>query len=159
MEKIECLNKEELALITYFNTKSKVKSVYYYFWINTSNPHEHYSLIDGIELVFDDNEMLFFKINEDDSGINVSSKFDFDSYKKNLEKQFNNTIIYKKTDVSTLKLWKGLLQNPFQEITTVVEKGKALSTPFWVDFKQQKAEINFHPIGGLIASEYDDSLD
>lgn len=158
MQKIANLNPEEILLLEHFNAKNKIVSVFYYYWINTSNPDEHYSFIDVIEFVFDDNSSLFFKLNDDDSGITITPKFEFEQYKTSLQTEFLQQIRLQKVNATPLEIWKSVLKNPFQEITAVSEKGSFLSATFWIEFKNQKIEINFHPVEGLVVSEYEEDL-
>ena len=159
MQNIACLNLDEIQLLKHFNSKEKIVSVFYYYWINTSNPNEHYSFIDVIELVFSDNTSLYFKLDDDDSGITITNLFEFDNYKTTVETEFQLKIMLKKTDVSGLEIWKSALLNPFLEITAISEKGRFLSSTFWIDFKNKKIELSFHPIEGLVVSEYEEILE
>ncbi|WP_281638085.1 hypothetical protein [Flavobacterium marginilacus] len=159
MQKIAYLNAEEIQLLKQFNSKNKIVSVFYYYWINTSNPDEHYSFIDVIEFVFDDNSSLVFKLNEDDSGIAITSKFEFEKYKTSLQTEFLRQIRLQKVEASTFEIWKSILTDTFQEITAISEKGQLLSSTFWIAFKNQKIELHFHPVEGLVVSEYDEILE
>jgi hypothetical protein len=154
MQKTAYLNPEEIQVLKHFNAKNKIVSVFYYYWINTSNPDEHYSFIDVIEFIFDDNKSLFFKLNEDDSGIGITSEFEFEKYKTSLQTEFLQQIRLQKVEATTLEIWKSTLTHPFQEITAIKEKGDFLSSPFWIDFKNQKIELHFHPVEGLVVTEY-----
>ncbi|WP_026714183.1 hypothetical protein [Flavobacterium daejeonense] len=159
MQKTACLNPEEIQLLDDFNSKKNILSVFYYYWINSSNPDEHYSFIDVIELVFDDNSSLFFKLNEDDSGIAITSEFEFEKYKKNLQTEFLQQIRLQKTEATPLEIWESTLTNSFQEITAIREKGHFLSSTFWIAFQNQKIELYFHPIEGLVVTEYEEVLE
>jgi hypothetical protein len=159
MQKIAYLNPEEIQLLKQFNSKNKIVSVFYYYWINASNPDEHYSFIDVIEFGFDDNSSLVFKLNEDDSGIAITSKFEFEQYKTSLQTEFLRQIRLQKVEASTFEIWKSTLTDTFQEITVISEKGQLLSSTFWITFKNQKIELYFHPVEGLVVSEYDEILE
>lgn len=159
MQKIAYLNPEEIQLTKDINTKKNILSVFYYYWINASNPNEDYSFIDVIELVFDDHSSLFFKLNDDDSGINITQNFEYEEYKTSIQSEFLLQIKLQKVEVTTLPIWRSVLQNSFEEITAIVEKGKFLSTTFWIAFKNQKIELNFHPIEGLVVTEYEEVLE
>lgn len=159
MRKTAYLNAEEIQLIKHFNSKNKIFSVFYYYWINISNPNEHYSFIDVIEFVFEDNSTLFFKLNEEDSGITITSEFKFEKYKASLQAEFLQQIRLRKVEVTTLEIWKSALVNPFQEIKAESEKNYFLSTTFLIDFKNQKIELNFHPVEGLVVTEYEEILE
>ena len=159
MQKIAYLNPEEIQFIKVINTKKNILSVFNYFWINTSNPNEDYSFVDVIELVFEDHSSLFFKINDDDTGINITQNFEYEKYKTSIQSEFLLQIKLQKVEVTTLPIWKSVLTNSFEEITAIVEKGKFLSTTFWIAFKNQKIELNFHPIEGLVVTEYEEVLE
>jgi hypothetical protein len=159
MQKIAHLKPEEIQLLKDFNTKNKILSVFYYYWINASNPDEHYSFIDVIEFVFDDNSSLIFKLNDEDTGIAITSEFEFEKYKASLQTEFLQQIRLQKVEATTLAIWKSALPNSFQEITAIREKGHFLSVTFWIAFKNQKIELNFHPIEGLVVTEYEEVID
>lgn len=159
MQKITCLNPEEIQLLKHFNNKDKIRTVFYYYWINTSNPDEHYRFIDVIEFVFEDNTSLFFKLNDDDSGIAIIDKFEFEKYKISLQTEFLQQIRIQKVETSSLEIWKSALKNSFQEITAISQGGRFLTTNFWIEFKNQKIELHFHPVEGLIVTEYEESLE
>lgn len=158
MQKIAYLNPEEIQLLKEFNVNNKIVSVFYYYWINKSNPNEHYSFIDVIEFVFDDDSSLFLKLNDDDSGITITSKFEFEQYKTSVQTEFLQQIRLQKVNATILEIWKTALKNPFREITAASERGRFLSATFWIEFKNQKIEINFHPVEGLVVSEYEEDL-
>lgn len=159
MQKTVYLNPEEIQLLKHFNSKDKILSVHYYYWINYSNPDEHYSFIDVIEFGFDDNKSLFFKLNDDDSGIAITSCFEFEQYKTSLQTEFLQQIRLQKVEVTALEIWKSTLTDTFQEITAISEKGQLLSSTFWIAFKNQKIELYFHPVEGLVITEYEDILE
>lgn len=103
MQKTAYLNSEEIQLVKLFNSKNKVVSIFYFYWINISNPDEHYSFIDVIEFVFDDNKSLFFKLNEDDSGIGITNEFEFEKYKTSFQTEFLQQIRLQKVEATTIR--------------------------------------------------------
>lgn len=157
MQKIAYLNPEEIQLLKQFNSKNKIVSVFYYYWINTSNPNEHYSFIDVIEFGFDDNFSLVFKLNEDDSGITITSEFE--KYKTSLQTEFLQQIRLQKVEATTFEIWKSTLTDTFKEITAIKESGRFLSTTFWITFKNQKIELYFHPVEGIVVTECEEILE
>jgi hypothetical protein len=159
MQKTAYLNPEEIQLLEEFNSKNKIVSIFYYYWINTSNPNEHYSFIDVIEFGFDDNSSLFFKLNEEDSGISITQQFEFEQYKASLQTEFLQQIRLQKVEATTLEIWKSTLTDTFEEITTINEKGQLLSSTFWIAFKNQKIELYFHPIEGIVVTEFEEILE
>jgi hypothetical protein len=156
MQKIAFLTSEEKQLLKQFNSKNNIVSVFYYYWVNTSKPDENYSFIDVVEFIFDDNSSLFFKLNEDDSGISINTDFEFEPYNANLQNEFQQQIRIQKVEATPLKIWNSNLATSFQEITAISEKGQLLSSTFWIAFKHQKIELNFHPLQGLVVSEYEE---
>lgn len=156
MQKTASLSPEEIELLKQFNGKNNIVSVFYYYWINASNPDEHYSFIDVIEFGFDDNSSLYFKLNEDDSGITIASDFEFEQYKTSLQTEFLQQIRLRKVEASTIDIWKSPLKSSFQEITAITEKGQLLSATFRIAFQNHKIQLDFHPVEGLIVSEYED---
>jgi hypothetical protein len=159
MQKTACLDPKEIELLNQFNCKNNIVLVFYYYWINASNPDEHYSFIDVIEFLFDDNSSLVFKLNDEDSGIAITSEFEFEKYKISLQTEFLQQIKLQKVDATPLEIWKSALKNPFQQITAISEKGQLLSSTFWIAFNNHKIQLDFHPVEGLIVSQYEDVLE
>jgi hypothetical protein len=159
MQKSAYLNPDEIQLLENFNSKKSILSVFYYYWINTSNPNEHYSFIDVMEFVFEDNSSLFFKVNDEDSGIAISSEFEFEKYKASLQTEFLQQIRLQKVEASQLAIWKSALATSFQEITAISEEGHFLSTAFCIAFQNEKTELHFHPVEGLVVTEYEEILE
>lgn len=153
MHKILCLNPEEIQLLKDFNIKEKIISVFYYYWINVSNPDEHYHFIDVIEFVFDDSSSLVFKLNDEDSGIAITQKFEFEQYKTSLQTEFLQQIRLQKMEATALEIWKSALMDAFKQITFIEEKGHFLNVTFWIEFKNQKIGVHFHPVEGLIVTK------
>ncbi len=156
MEKIAYLNNKEIKLLGHFNFKNRILSVYYYYWINNSNLEQQYSFVDVIEFIFDDNTSLFFKLNDEDSGIEISTDFEFEKYNTSLQKEFSKQIRLEKVDASKLEIWRTILLGDFIEITAIREKEHFLSSTFLLTFSTDKLELIFHPVEGLVMSEYDD---
>lgn len=155
MQNSTYLNSEEIQLLEDFNSKNKILSVFYYYWINTSNPDKHYRFIDVIELVFDDSSSVFFKINDDDSGIAITTEFEFEKYKTNLQTEFLQQIRLQKVEATVLDVWKTALISPFKKIEVVSEGSRYLSTAFLIAFENIKIEFLFHPVEGLLVTEYE----
>jgi NAD-specific glutamate dehydrogenase len=145
MQKMAYLNTEEIQLLKQFNCKNNIASVFYYFWINNSKPNENYSFIDVIEFIFDNQYSLFFKINEDDSDISITVDFEFERYNANLQNEFGGQIRIQKVEATPLEIWNSIGQ-----------KGQLLSSTFLISFKNQKIELNFNPIQGLLVSEQEE---
>ncbi|PXY42120.1 hypothetical protein DMB65_02470 [Flavobacterium cheongpyeongense] len=155
MQNSTYLNSEEIQLLEDFNSKNKILSVFYYYWINTSNPDKHYRFIDVIELVFDDSSSVFFKINDDDSGIAITTEFEFEKYKTNLQTEFLQQIRLQKVEATVLDVWKTALISPFKKIEVVSEGSRYLSTAFLIAFENINIEFLFHPVEGLLVTEYE----
>lgn len=47
----------------------------------------------------------------------------------------------------------------FQQITFIEEKGNYLNVMFWIEFKNQKIELHFHPVEGLVVIECEGILE
>jgi hypothetical protein len=155
MQNSTYLNSEEIQLLEDFNSKNKILSVFYYYWINTSNPDKHYRFIDVIELIFDDSSSVFFKINDDDSGIAITTEFEFEKCKTNLQTEFLQQIRLQKVEATVLDVWKTALISPFKKIEVVSEGSRYLSTAFLIAFENIKIEFLFHPVEGLLVTEYE----
>lgn len=158
MDKTYCLNAEEIKLLKFFNSKKKIYSIFYYYWINSSNPDENHTFIDVIEFVFNDNSSLFFKLNEDDSGISITQKFEFEKYKISLMTEFIQQIRLKKSEATGLDIWKSALKTEFKIITALRKQDFFCNTHFYIYFNSKKIEIKFHPIEGIVVNEYHEIL-
>lgn len=156
MQNKNSLNSKEIQLIKDFSSKGKITNVCYYFWINVSNPDQQYSFIDVIEYIAEDATSLFFKLNEEDSGIEIKDDFDFEQYKINVQTEFQNQIRLIKVEASPLEIWKEVLHTSFEQIIKIKDKENFLNTLFLIEFKEQKIEIQFHPVEGLVVEEYEE---
>ncbi len=150
------LSPKEIQLIKDFSSKDKIINVCYYFWINVSNPDQQYSFIDVIEFISEDATSLFFKLNEEDSGIEIKDDFDFEQYKTTIHAEFQNQIRLMKVEATPLAIWETVLKTPFNQITLIEERGSFLNKQFLVEFKKETIEIQFHPIEGLVVDEYEE---
>ena len=156
--KLSYLNSNEVQLINSINDQ-KLLAVNYYYWINSAKPAEEYFFIDVVEMVFQDHPSLFFKINDEDSGINVTTEFEFEHYNKHLQLEFQQQIKLKKVAVTESNIWQSVIQNSLQKTDLKEVKGQFLSSYFIFDFKSQKIELSFHPVEGLLVAEYEDTFD
>ncbi len=62
-------------------------------------------------------------------------------------------------EATTFEIWRSTLTDTFQEITAISEKGQLLSSTFWIAFKNQKIELHFHPVEGLVVTECEGILE
>jgi hypothetical protein len=159
MQKTARLDTKEIQLINEYNSKNKIISIFYYYWINTSNPDEHYSFIDVVEFVFNDNSSLFFKINEDDSGIAITNEFQFEKYKTSLQNEFLQQIRLQKVEATSLEIWKSAMTTNFLNITNISEGTGFLNVAFLIAFENEKIELFFHPVEGLVVAEFEETLE
>lgn len=149
----------EIEILKDFNQNNSIHSVIYYYWVNTMNSEDLFTFKDTIEFQIDSKKSIFFKINEEDSGINILKDFDFEKEKAEIENEFQGKIKFHKRDASSLEIWQETLKSPFLEIKAESENDRILNHVFMIAFDEMKLELNIHPVDGLVFSLYDDSLD
>jgi len=81
----------QLKLLTAMEGKT-LKKVVIYFWVNRLNPDAQVDLIDNVELVFTDDSSFVITCNEDSTGIEVISDFNFGEEKTQLKQEFGDRI-------------------------------------------------------------------
>jgi len=143
------LSKTELRLLTNINKNNVLKDINYFLWINKSNLENPYVFIDTIELEFETGLPVFFKINENDTGINLLNDFDFEATKKEVTELFNGLITLKKINALEFPVWKDVLKSEFVAIKSDLEKEGYANNYFEIVFKKNTIAINYHPSEGL----------
>lgn len=159
MQHTAYLSASEIRILKDFNQNNTVQSVTYYYWVNTMNSEDLFTFKDTIEFKVDSEKSIFFKINEEDTGINILDAFDFEKQKAEIESEFQGKIKFHKRDASSLEIWQENLRSPFLEIKAESENDRLLNHTFIIAFEEMKLELNLHPVDGLVFSPYDDSLD
>lgn len=159
MQHTAYLSASEIQILKDFNQYNSIQSVTYYYWVNTMNSEDLFTFKDTIEFVIDPKQSIFFKINEEDTGINILDVFDFEKQKAEIESEFQGKIKFHKRDASSLEIWQETLRSPFLEIKAESENTRLLNHTFMIAFEEMKLELNLHPVDGLVLSPYDDSLD
>lgn len=152
------LSPEETKLIALANKNNSIQTVNHYYWINTSNPDDKFAFIDTIELVFNNFQSLFFKVNDSDSGIEIIANYLYEDEKAILDQTFKGKISLKKVDASDFKFWKSVLKTSFVKIKTEIEKGNLVNTSLIIEFKTDKLEITCNEADGLVIDYYEDNL-
>lgn len=152
MTKNNFFTSQELQLITKCNTYKKLEYVNYHFWINESNPVKKFSFIDTIALEFEEKKIIFFKINDFDTGISILDDYDFEKEKQLLKNQFHDKIALKKVSVNELPMWQKAIANQFKSLEAEFENRNYLNNSLQIRFKNHDLEINFSPLEGLMVN-------
>ncbi|MFY7811708.1 MAG: hypothetical protein ACOVQ2_08250, partial [Flavobacterium sp.] len=142
-------NNQELKLINDFNKAEILKKVYYHFFINLALPEKKLIMIDTVELVFDDDKTLFLKINEEETGYEITTKNNFESEKQEIEKNHPNVLSFSRIDVTEATIWKDKVNRPLINISPEID------TDFWggnyliFHFPMGSLEINYDREKGI----------
>lgn len=148
-------NNQELKLIDDFNEAKVLRKVFYHFFVNLAIPEQKLVLIDTVEMVFDNNKTIFFKINEDENGFNVSTENNYEEEKKEIESISTNVLSFSRIDVSQATIWKDKINTPLITISPEID------TDFWggnylvINFALGAVEVNFDREKGLIVELYE----
>jgi hypothetical protein len=148
-------NNQELKLINDFNKAEILKKVYYHFFVNLALPEKKLIMIDTVELVFDDDKTLFLKINEEETGYEITTKNNFESEKQEIEKNHPNVLSFSRIDVTEATIWKDKVNRPLINISPEID------TDFWggnyliFHFPMGSLEINYDREKGIIVELYE----
>lgn len=146
---------QELKLVDDFNKAEILKKVFYHFLVNIANPEQKIVMIDTVELVFDNQKTLFLKINEDETGFEISTENNFEAEKKEIEQINSDVLTFSRIDVSKATLWQDKIDRPLLTISPEID------TDFWggnylvFNFALGAVEINFDREKGLIVELYE----
>lgn len=148
-------NKQELQLIAQCKKHKTIQAVFYHFWINLSIPEEKFVFVDTIEVVFDAQNRLFFKINDDDSGFNIKTNYNFEAEQQLLHEQFQGVLSLKRIDVSSATIWKDKVSKPLIAIAVEADEERAGGNYLVVSFVTEALEINYNQESGLIVDVFE----
>ena len=149
-------NKQELQLIAQCKKHKTIQAIFYHFWVNLSIPEEKFVFVDTIEVIFDDQNRLFFKINEEDNGFNIKSDYNFETEQQQLTEQFQGVLSLKRIDVSAATIWKDKINKPLTSIRAAVDEDRAGGNYLVISFESEALEINYDAEGGLIVEVFEE---
>ena len=145
----------QLKLLTSAEGKT-LKKVMIYFWVNRFNPDAQIDLIDNVELVFTDNTNLVITCNEESSGIDVISDFNFEEEKTQLKQEFGDKIKMIPIDASTTKMWTDVIGETIEAFELSREDEQFLNDALIINFGTEKRSIGISPNDGLIIDDWED---
>lgn len=145
----------QLRLLTSIEGKT-LKKILIYFWVNRLNPNAQIDLIDNVELVLHDDTSLVITCNDDSTGINVLSDFNFEEEKAALKAEFGDKIRIIPIDASTTKMWTDVIGESIESIELSKEGEQFLDDALILNFGTEKRSIGISPNDGLIIDYWED---
>jgi hypothetical protein len=149
-------NSHEKALISQFQKGTKVTSVFYHLWVNLVQPDNQFIFIDTVELHFENNQKMFFKINEEDTGFTIVTDYDFEKEQQQLTEQFNGTLSLKRVDVSAAPLWVKNIKTPLLAIKVEREDEQFSGDYVSITFEAGALEIDYDQESGLTVQVFEE---
>ncbi len=147
----------DLQLKTLTLAEGKVlKKVMIYFWVNRFNPEAQVDLIDNVELVFTDESSIIITCNEDSTGIDILSDFNFEEEKAQLKQEFGDKIKMIPIDASTTKMWKDVVGETIEAFELSREDEQFLNDALIISFSNEKRSIGISPNDGLIIDYWEE---
>ncbi|MDF2449189.1 MAG: hypothetical protein K0R26_1693 [Bacteroidota bacterium] len=132
-----------------------LKKVMIYFWVNRFNPEAQVDLIDNVELVFEDSNLVI-TCNEEGTGIDVLTDFNFEEEKNQLKQEFGDKIKIIPIDASTTKMWTDVIGQTIDGFQLSKEDTQFLNDALIIDFGTEKRSIGISPNDGLIIDYWED---
>jgi len=133
----------------------EVKAVICYLWQNNINKSDVVELIDNIEFVFADNSKLTLGCNTENDGLEVVD-FDFETEKKEIEKEFDGRIKFFAVNASPTKMWEDVIGKKLMAVQLSKEADYYLSDSVLLNFGEERRTISVSPMDGLIIDFYED---
>lgn len=140
---------DEKQLVNIFGTRSKITAVFYHLWVNMVQPDSKFIFIDTVELVSENQSSLFFKINNEDTGFNILTDYDFESEQLALEQQFSGSLSLKRIDVSSAPMWVDNLKTPLVKIQVERDDDQPFGEYISITFEAGAIEIDYDQETGL----------
>lgn len=156
MNELYQFTNQDLELVSQIKKHQNITSIFYHFWINLVNPEEKFVFVDTIEMVFDNQFTLFFKINEEDTGYFISTNYNFEEEQKALEEKFNDVLSLKRINVSEATVWKDKIKTPLLSVNTVVDYDNRNENFIHFDFIDGSLGIFYNEEKGLLVEDYED---
>lgn len=94
---------EELALLNASEGK-RLKSAYHIYWKNVANPDEVISVLDWLQLQFQDGDKITFHAGPESSGLSLVD-FEYRIERLKVELQFNEQVMLEEQEVSQSRTW------------------------------------------------------
>lgn len=147
---------DEILLLKKFSKQKAVKGVFYHLWVNLVQPDHQFIFIDTVELHFENQEKLFFKINEEDTGFSILTDYDFEKEQKQLSEQFNGTLSLKRIDVAAAPLWIENIKTPLVGIKVEREDTPISGDYVSITFEAGALEIEYDQESGLTVAVFEE---
>ncbi len=145
----------QLQMLTSAEGKT-LKKVMIYFWVNRLNPNAQIDLIDNVELVFTDDSTLVITCNDESTGIDILSNYNFEDEKNHLKQEFGGKIQMIPIDASTTKMWVDVINSTIEAFELSREDEQFLNDALIINFGTEKRSIGISPNDGLIIDYWED---
>ncbi len=150
-------SKEEIAHLKACEGQ-KIAEINYYEWLNRANPKADYAFIDKIECAFESGKTVVFAINNEDSGMKITTKYDFETEKRKIVREFGDVISIIKHPATALDIWLDAVGNPVQTIDTETMGEGELSRFVYLNFGEEKRVIFHHQEKGLLVEIHEEDI-
>ncbi len=148
-------NDHQLKTLTSVEGKTLAK-VLIYFWVNRLNPDAQIDLIDNVELVFTDESTLVVTCNDESTGINVLSDFNYSEEKQALKTEFGDKIKIIQINASATTMWTDVIGKTIHAFELTKEDTQFLNDALIIDFETEKRCIGISAADGLIIDYWED---
>lgn len=155
MNELYQFTNQDLELVSQIKKHQNITSIFYHFWINLVNPEEKFVFVDTIEIVFDKNTTYFFKINEEDTGYEITTNYNYEAEQKALAVKFQDVLSLKRVDVSQATIWKDKIQTPLLSVNTEVDYENRNENFIHFDFMDGSLAIYYNEEKGLLVEDYE----
>jgi hypothetical protein len=155
MNELYQFTNQDLELVSQIKKHQNITSVFYHFWINLVNPEEKFVFVDTIEIVFDKTTTYFFKINEEDTGYEITTDYNYEAEQKALAVKFQDVLSLKRVDVSQATIWKDKIQTPLLSVNTEVDYENRNENFIHFDFMDGSLAIYYNEEKGLLVEDYE----
>ncbi len=145
----------QLKVLTSAEGKT-LRKVLIYFWVNRFNPDAQVDLIDNVELCFTDESSIVITCNDDSTGIEVLSDFNFEEEKNQLKQEFGDKIKMIPIDASTTKMWTDVMGETIEAFELSREDEQFLNDALIINFGTEKRSIGISPNDGLIIDYWEE---
>lgn len=135
-----------------------VTEIIHYEWLNQVNPKAAYTFVDKIEFRFKTGKTLILAINEEDSGIEIMSKYDFEAEKSAVSNEFDGKISLTKHTAHLSMIWVAAVKSVLMDIETEASDEGQSNTHLFFNFGEEKRVIFHHPERGLVTEIYEDDI-
>ncbi|OAZ03908.1 hypothetical protein [Flavobacterium succinicans] len=149
-------SKEENTLLEHYSKKKTVTAVFYHLWVNGVQPEKQFIFIDTVELHFEDQSVLFFKINEEDTGFIILEEYDFEKEQAALAAQFDGALSLKRVNVSSAPLWVENIKTPLLKMQSQIDEKYTVGNFVTIDFEAGAIEINYEQETGIGVIVYEE---